>query len=492
LTPTVCVTVGSTAGIVTSDTSTFLGLGNDDGPSHQGGPVQVTGITPNSGPAAGGTPITITGIGFTGTELVTFANGEQATNVVVVNDSTITAVTPSAPPGFTQSYVYVTSPSGTSQPVQATDLFLWAAAPPPPPPPGPAPAVTSLSPTSGPTAGGTSVTIKGTNFTGATNVLFGTVPATNFSVSSSTRISAVAPAEGAGTFDVTVTTPNGTSPTVAADQFTAVAPPPVPAPTVTSISPMSGPSGGGTSVTIRGTNLSGATNVLFGTVPATSFSVSSSTKITAVAPAGAAGSVDVLVTAPSGTSAAVSADQFTYVLTLPTVTSISPTSGPTRGGTNVTIRGTNLSGATNVLFGTVPATSFSVSSSTKITAVSPARAVGPDDVLVTTPSGTSGAVSADQFTYVLTLPTVTSISPTSGSTTGGTTVTIRGNNLSGATNVLFGTVPATSFTVVSSTKITAVSPAGASGSVDVLVTTPSGSSGAVSADQFTYNRNRSH
>ena len=74
----------------------------------------MTGITPNSGPAAGGTPITITGIGFTGTELVTFANGEQATNVVVVNDSTITAVTPSAPPGFTQSYVYVTSPSAVS------------------------------------------------------------------------------------------------------------------------------------------------------------------------------------------------------------------------------------------------------------------------------------------------------------------------------------------------------------------------------------------
>jgi len=74
--------------------------------------------------------------------------------------------------------------------------------------------------------------------------------------------------------------------------------------------------------------------------------------------------------------AAVSADQFTYALAVPAVTSISPTSGPTSGGTSVTIKGTNFSGATRVLFGTVAATSFSVVSSTKITAVAPAQASG--------------------------------------------------------------------------------------------------------------------
>jgi hypothetical protein len=84
---------------------------------------------------------------------------------------------------------------------------------------------------------------------------------------------------------------------------------------------------------------------------------------------------------------------------LPAIKSVSPTSGPTAGGTTVTIRGTNLSSASQVLFGTVPATSFSVSSSTKITAVAPAGALGSDDVVVTTASGTSTAVSADQFTY---------------------------------------------------------------------------------------------
>jgi hypothetical protein len=395
VTASACVAVGSAIGIAISDPTTFLGHGGDSGPVSNTGPVTITGISPNSGPAAGGTSITITGTGFTGTELVTFWNGELATNVVVVNDSTITATTPSGLPGY-GSLVFVTTPLGTSPPVTTTDVFTWAAAP---PPPGPAPTITSLSPTSGPSTGGTSVSVKGTGFNGATNVLFGTVPASNFSVSSSTRITAVAPAETAGAHDVTVTTPNGTSPTVTADQFTWVAPPPGPAPTITSLSPTSGPSTGGTSVSVKGTGFNGATKVLFGTVPASSFSVSSSTRITAVAPAEAAGATDVTVTTPGGTSAVVTADQFTSILTLPVVSSLSQTSGPTAGGTTVTIKGTGFNGATQVSFGTVPASSFSVSSSTRITAVAPAEAAGTVDVVVRTANGTSTTSSDDQFTY---------------------------------------------------------------------------------------------
>ena len=83
-----------------------------------------------------------------------------------------------------------------------------------------APSVTSLSPTSGPTNGGTSVTVTGTSFTGATAVKFGSVPATSFSVTSATSLSAVAPAGSSGPVDVTVTTSAGTSPTSSADTFT--------------------------------------------------------------------------------------------------------------------------------------------------------------------------------------------------------------------------------------------------------------------------------
>ena len=85
----------------------------------------------------------------------------------------------------------------------------------------PAPAVTRLSPTSGPTTGGTSVTITGTNFTGATLVDFGTVAASRFTVNAAgTQIVATSPAESAGTVYVTVTTAGGTSATSSADQFT--------------------------------------------------------------------------------------------------------------------------------------------------------------------------------------------------------------------------------------------------------------------------------
>jgi IPT/TIG domain len=112
-----------------------------------------------------------------------------------------------------------------------------------------APTVTALSPTSGPAAGGTTVTITGTTLTGATAVDFGTTPATDVTVVNDTTVTAVSPA-GTGTEDVTVTTPAGTSATSAADQFTFVA-----APTVTALDPTSGPAAGGTTVTITGTGL---------------------------------------------------------------------------------------------------------------------------------------------------------------------------------------------------------------------------------------------
>src|SRR5262249_31366002 len=83
-------------------------------------------------------------------------------------------------------------------------------------------------------------------------------------------------------------------------------------------------------------------------------------------------------------------------------------------------------------------------------------------------------------------PAVTGLSPTSGSTGGGTLVTITGTDLSGATQVLFGNTAASAFTVVSATQITATAPAQAAGSVDVRVTTPARPSATPPADSFTY------
>ena len=149
----------------------------------------------------------------------------------------------------------------------------------------------------------------------------------------------------------------------------------------------------------------------------------------------------------------------------PTISSVSPPSGPTTGGTSVTITGTgfNTNPATAVTFGGTAAT-FSINSDTSITAAAPAHAAGTVVVAVTTPTGTA----TGSFTYVAP-PTVTAVSPNGGPLAGGTPVTISGTNFTGATAVNFGT-NVVSFTVVNATSITAVSPAG-TGTVNVTVTT---------------------
>jgi hypothetical protein len=341
--------------------------------------------------------------------------------------------------------------------------------------------VTLLAPNTGPAVGATPVTITGTNFSGVTAVKFGTVAASAYSVNGTTQITATSPA-GTGTVDVRVTTAAGTSALSSADQFTYGAPPP--APTVSAVAPNSGLATGATPVTITGANFSGVTSVRFGAVAAATYTVNSSTQITATSPAGS-GAVDVTVTTAGGTSATSAADQFTYIAA-PTVSSVAPTSGPAAGGTSVTIMGTNLTGATAVKFGTVAASGYTVDSSNQITATSPAGS-GIADVRVTTPGGTSAASAADHFTFITPpppAPTVGLLAPMSGPAGGGTPVTITGTNFTGATAVMFGG-STVSFAVISSTQITATSPAG-SGTVDLTVTTTGGTSSTSSADLFTF------
>ena len=175
---------------------------------------------------------------------------------------------------------------------------------------------------------------------------------------------------------------------------------------------------GSTKVTITGANLLGATAVKFGSAAAKSFTVVSGTSITAESPAGAAGTVNVVVTTVGGESALSGADDFTYVAA-PTVTKVEPAEGPAAGGTKVTITGTHFTGAKEVKFGSVAAKSLTVVSGTSITAESPAGAAGTVNVTVTTVGGKSAVSSADDFTYVA-APTVTKVEPAEGPVAGGT------------------------------------------------------------------------
>ena len=425
-------------------------------------PPTVTSVSPNSGPLAGGTSITITGTAFTGATAVT-VGGVAATSVTVNSGGTsITATTPVRLTTGTTS-VNVTTPGGTSS---DNTLYSYTAA---------VPTVASVSPASGPLTGSTVLTITGTAFTGTTAVTVGGVAATSVTVVSDTSITATAPAGTLGTASVNVTTPGGTSAANSLYSYAAV-------PTVTSVSPASGPLAGGTMITITGTAFTGATAVMVGGVAATSVTVNSGgTSITATTPVRlTTGSVSVTVTTPGGTS--VGNLLYSYTAAVPTVTSVSPASGPLTGGASITITGTAFTGATAVTVGGAAATTVTVISDTSITATTPAGTLlGSTSVNVTTPGGTS----ADNNTLYSYIVAVTSITPSYSLLAGGGSITITGAGFTNASAVTIGGADATSFTVNGAgTEITATAPAGTAGAASVLVTTPAGTNAA--NDLFTY------
>ncbi|HEX4188191.1 MAG TPA: IPT/TIG domain-containing protein [Solirubrobacteraceae bacterium] len=204
------------------------------------------------------------------------------------------------------------------------------------------------------------------------------------------------PAGGRYVVALTVFAANGTS--IGTSRTLTVGTPPAPA--VTKVTPAKGPAAGGTTVTITGKNLSEATGVMFGSVAATSFTVKSPTAISAVSPAETAGLVDVTIASPGGTSPLTSADHFKFAP--PTITSVSPNSGPAAGGTSVSVTGTGFAPGTtgtSFRFALTPATSVNCSSQTQCSVVAPARKAGLVDVHATVNKLVTPKVAADQFTY---------------------------------------------------------------------------------------------
>lgn len=171
-------------------------------------PVQIildSCLSPNTGSILGGTNVTMTGANFqtTGTTTVTF-DGVPATNVTVVNDTTITVTTPAHPLGTVD--VVVTNPDLQTGTFPGAFTYI-----------PPAPSVTNINPDTGPTAGGTNVTITGQYFepVGTTTVTFDGVSATNVVVVNDTTITATTPAHAPGPVDVIVTNPDGQNDTLA-------------------------------------------------------------------------------------------------------------------------------------------------------------------------------------------------------------------------------------------------------------------------------------
>ena len=435
------------------------------------------GIVPDVGPVTGGTSVTITGTNFIGTTSVSF--GGTAANLAscTVADSSITCPTPAHAAGLVN--VVVTTPGG---PATSTGGFTYFSIP----------TITGggsgggVSPDVGPIAGGTSVTISGTNFIGSTSVTFGGTAANLAACSvAATSIVCPTPAHAAGAVDVVVTTPGGSA--TSTGGFTYYEVPTIPGGGIGGgIAPDFGPVTGGTSVTITGTNLTGATSVKFGGIETISACVvNTATQITCTTPAHAAGPVNVVIATPGGS--ATSTGGFTY-FSIPIITGggsgggVLPHFGPLAGGTTVVITGTYLTGGT-VTIGGIAAT-CTVDSATQITCTTPGPHIaGAVNVVVTTPGGTT--TSTGGFTYV-SIPTITNITPRQGPLAGGTSVVITGTDLSTVFHVEFGATP-TNCVINSNTQITCTAPAKlafAGGAVDVDVSTTGGM--ATATNGFTY------
>ncbi|WP_213816880.1 IPT/TIG domain-containing protein [Glaciihabitans sp. dw_435] len=404
-------------------------------------PSAITSLTPNSGTELGGTPVTIRGTGFTGATGVTF-DGLPGTAFTLVNDTTITVTSPRHAPGGVA--VVVQDVAGNTP-----QTFTYLASP---------SAATSLTPTSGAEIGGTPVTITGSGFTGATGVTFGGTPAAGFTVVDDTTITVTTPLHAPGAVDVIVVDAAGNSDPLGFT-FLSIAS------NTTAITPDSGPEIGGTPVTITGSGFTGASSVTFGGVAGTDFVVVNDTTITATTPRHAPGATDVVVVDPLGGNS--SPLTFTFGSVASDATSVAPDSGTELGGTAVIITGTGFTGATGVTFDGVAGTVFSVVNDTTIAVTTPPHAPGVVDLVVVDAAG--GNSAPIDFEFTADASDATSLAPTTGSEAGGTVVTITGTGFTGATGVTFGGAAGTNFTVVNDTTITVTSPAGAPGTVDVVV-----------------------
>lgn len=238
------------------------------------------------------------------------------------------------------------------------------------------------------------------------------------------------------------------------------------------ISPNQGTTSGGTTITITGVNLANTLRVNFGENIAT-ITANTPTSVTVISPAGY-GVASVSVTTTGGTSNALSY----FYIPPPIMQSMSPTSGSISGGNTVTITGYNLLTASSVNFGVNSVTPTIISDGT-ITVTAPEGSAGSVSVNVITAGGVSAVI---HYSYV-DAPTGDSLTPSSGSTTGGTVVTITGTGFQSTTNVTFGGVTA-SFGVINSTTISTITPTNSAGAVDVVITTSAGSVTLTSA--FTY------
>ena len=412
-------------------------------------------IAPTSGAQGASVAVTIPGTNLTGATLNLPAGiTTAAAPVVSATQITATLVLASLPGSFSIS---VNTAGGASNAVAFTVV-------------PPVPTLAGVAPSSAVVGTSVPVTISGLNLTGAVLNLPAGITAGAPPVVTAISVAvtlAIAPTATPGTQGISVTTAGGTSGAVT---FTVLPP----APTLTSIAPASGTAGQSVPVTITGANLTGATLNVPASILASSVLVVSDTQITATfgLAAGISGPQNITVTTAGGTSLPVA---FTINSPVgPTLAAITPASGVLGIGTAVTITGSGMTGGTLNVPAGITASSVVVVSDTQITATLLGNTFGPQSITVTSP--TTVVSNALTFTVTPPPPTLTGITPASGTSGTSVPVTLSGANLTGATLTVPAGITASSVVVVSDLQITAtfaLAP-GVSGPQTVTVTTAGG------------------
>lgn len=347
--------------------------------TYSSGPL-INSMTPSNGPASGGTIVDIRGTGFLPGAIVKFGLNQAFANFVDTTHITATA------PAGTGTVDVIVTVNGNPSPPGPQARFSYDG-----------PTVTSVAPIAGPLAGGTAITIKGTNFTTASVVQIGNATVVPTFVDTQTLTAITPPVGSPLAAHVRVTTGSGTSPESPADVFTYTN-----GPIIDAINPNNGPTLGGTIVVLTGKNFVAPLSITFGGVPATSFNINSATQITVLSPPnGTAGPTDVRIAKGNELSPVGAQTKYTYTSATPKITTLTPNSGSTFGGNEVTITGLGFTGAAcpgSVKFGTMAAATCTVVDDSTIITVAPPNIAGPTVVTITTPNGTSDIVP--NYTYV--------------------------------------------------------------------------------------------
>jgi uncharacterized protein YegL len=429
---------------------------------------QLTSVTPNEGLVTGGDLIILEGNNFTKDMKISFGASETAVDYFY----SINKVRVKVPATVIPETVDVSVTLPDNQTVTLSGAYTYKELPPPP-----APEVTNISPNSGKLSGGELVYIDGKNFVDGVKVYFGENEAKMSVFYGSQRIRVIAPANlNSGNVEVRIVNPDNQEFRMA-NAYTYLAPPPPPAPELTTVSPNTGLMSGGELVYIDGVNIDSKATLTFGSkiVPIQTYYSTSRIRVVAPKSDGLIGSIDITVTNPDGQVFTLP-QSYTYKAAVPKITSITPNNGQLSGGELVYIDGENFDPGLTVTVGGKVTTDITYYSNARFRIKIPAGDTpGQVPIIVTNPDG---QIATSTYTYnappAKTAPIMTKLSATSGSISGGNLVYIDGSGFEQGLKIDVGGIIIDPNIYYNATRIRIKMPASTIGIKNVQIINPDG------------------